>query len=70
MDKSKKIVQVISFKNEIKNGIITKHSITKMNEFLATIDADDFISYEIDRDRNETPIKVRLTYKKTVENKK
>lgn len=66
MDKRKKIVEVISFTNDTKGNYVTKYAMVKMNEFLSTIDAEDYISYEVDR--NSSQVTVRLTYKKIVEN--
>ena len=64
MVKSKKIIEVISFKNTIKDGRIIESCLTKMNSFLKTIDADDYISHTIDR--TGTAVSILLTYKKTI----
>lgn len=64
MVRNKKIVEVKQFKNTVKDGKIIESCLTKMNSFLETIDADDYISHMIDR--TGTTVSIVLTYKKIV----
>jgi len=65
MRRIKKIVTTISFKNIVVNKEVKEYALTQMNDFLTTIDPDDYISYKI-YTSNTGANTVLLTYKKII----
>lgn len=64
MLRTKKIVEIVAFSNTVKDSKVIIYATTKLNDFLKTISADDYISHEVDRSSSSPTI--RLTYKKTI----